>query len=299
MVAKARDDLSEKLLREPSGRDQDVYERVIIEGHTQREAAAEFGISQGRVCQIVKRVTLWIQQTPGDDDELSPQERLRLARYVCRKQLEHAWREAMREWRRSIEPQETVRVIEKPAGRTYEKTIRPGRGNVAALARAGVLVERICCFRGFNPAKDNAAYLQGAAEKRPSQEEFRARLQAILGPMQVRQQAAERKAVKQTAEAAIKEAARADNASAPILASPPPSEDYSEFRPGKSSGDVSASTLSDCAATTCAVFEVQKRAQNLHAKKANQTSATPPETHHGPRPIRWLGVTDGNLDWSW
>ena len=69
MVASINQQTDFKPLREPSARNQDVYQRVVIEGLTQREAAAEFGVSQGRVCQIVKRVGLWIQQTPGDDEE--------------------------------------------------------------------------------------------------------------------------------------------------------------------------------------------------------------------------------------
>ena len=62
-------------------------------------------------------------------------------------------------------------MIEKPTSRIHVKVVRPGRGHVAALAIAGKFAERICCFRGFNPAKDNAAYLPDPP-KEISAEEF-------------------------------------------------------------------------------------------------------------------------------
>ena len=67
----------ERIRRAPSFRDQEIYARVQTQNRTQRQAAEEFGISQGRVCQVIKRVTAWIAETGGAAAaKFTPQEKL-------------------------------------------------------------------------------------------------------------------------------------------------------------------------------------------------------------------------------
>ncbi len=56
------DDLRSQLEQLPSERDWAVYRAVHIEQWTTREVAAELGISQTRVCQIVQRTAAFVAQ---------------------------------------------------------------------------------------------------------------------------------------------------------------------------------------------------------------------------------------------
>src|SRR3954449_1247261 len=50
----------------PSARDFQVFHRAAIEGQPTREVAWQFEISQTRVCQIVKRVRVWLWEVLPD-----------------------------------------------------------------------------------------------------------------------------------------------------------------------------------------------------------------------------------------
>ena len=50
----------------PIHRDFQVYQRVILEAATTRQAAADFSVSQTRIRQIVQRVSQWLAETTCD-----------------------------------------------------------------------------------------------------------------------------------------------------------------------------------------------------------------------------------------
>src|SRR5262245_22686650 len=85
----------------PSGRNFEVYEAVIVGGKSTHEAAQRFGLSQTRVCQIVKRIQAWQTQVLASDEHLTDEEQLRLAKSIAAHRLNHLYCEVMSAWRRS------------------------------------------------------------------------------------------------------------------------------------------------------------------------------------------------------
>src|SRR3954463_16340931 len=67
----------------PSHRDFEVYQRVVIEGASTRQAAGEFSLSQTRIRQIVRRVTQWLPANPPPQDEATDAAYLRHAQHVA------------------------------------------------------------------------------------------------------------------------------------------------------------------------------------------------------------------------
>jgi hypothetical protein len=52
--------------RRPSFRYLDIYRLVVARGFTQRQAARSFGVTPARICQVVRRVRRWVDQSIGD-----------------------------------------------------------------------------------------------------------------------------------------------------------------------------------------------------------------------------------------
>src|SRR5262245_61096342 len=77
----------------PSGRDFDVFAAVIVGGQTTRQAAAEFKLSQTRVCQIVERVRTWQAEVLMADNPPTEERRLQLAKCVAAGRLDHLYSE--------------------------------------------------------------------------------------------------------------------------------------------------------------------------------------------------------------
>jgi hypothetical protein len=85
----------------PSQRNRDVFAAVAM-GKSHSEAAAEFGLTQPRVTQIMRQVREWSTQVAGGElGEYNEVQRLRLAEETLRIQFDSAMRMAMQEWRKS------------------------------------------------------------------------------------------------------------------------------------------------------------------------------------------------------
>jgi len=52
--------------RRPSFRSLDIYRLVVARGLKQREVAGSFGVTPARICQVVRRVRRWVDQSIGD-----------------------------------------------------------------------------------------------------------------------------------------------------------------------------------------------------------------------------------------
>ena len=85
----------------PSGRDFDVFSAVIVGGQTTRQAAAQFKVSQTRICQIARRVQAWQAEVVPADGGLPEERRLCLAKQVAAARLDHLYGEMMAAWRSS------------------------------------------------------------------------------------------------------------------------------------------------------------------------------------------------------
>jgi hypothetical protein len=83
----------------PSGRDFQVYERVVVQTASTRDVAKEFSLSQTRVRQIVKRVAQWLLQELPTASEAADAAHLRLSQHMAADRLEGLFCEAMTGWR--------------------------------------------------------------------------------------------------------------------------------------------------------------------------------------------------------
>jgi hypothetical protein len=84
------------------GRKLKVYERYLEGTCTQRQVAEEFGITPGRVCQLIHEMDAEILE--GFSEKRGA---LKARQYG---QLEHVAREAMRAWEQSQKPSETTKT---------------------------------------------------------------------------------------------------------------------------------------------------------------------------------------------
>lgn len=145
-------------LRSPIKRNCDIYRAVVIEGGSAREQARLHKLTPARINQICAAVEKFYSRLPPDEqDDFTQAERGQHLRRQYIEQLEFQWREAMTEWRRSQEQQESLKISSeepaaegiKRAGKRVAVSTRKARaGCVAALALAGRLLERIFKLRG-------------------------------------------------------------------------------------------------------------------------------------------------------
>jgi len=83
----------------PTYRDFQVYQRVVIEGASTRQAASEFSRSQTRIRQIVQRVSEWLSDNLPPQDEATDAACLRHAQHVAADRLTYFYSLAMDGWR--------------------------------------------------------------------------------------------------------------------------------------------------------------------------------------------------------
>ena len=84
----------------PSGRDFQVYQRVIVDAASTRQAASEFSVSQTRVRQVVQRVSQWLTQELPAASKENDQVQLWLAKHVAADRLQALLGETMDGWRK-------------------------------------------------------------------------------------------------------------------------------------------------------------------------------------------------------
>ena len=85
----------------PTGRDFEVYSAVRVQERTTREVAAEFKISQTRVCQIVERVALFMLEAVPEATEQNHAKRVQLAEQVAAMRVQHLYGTAVRDYEAS------------------------------------------------------------------------------------------------------------------------------------------------------------------------------------------------------
>jgi len=132
---------SERFSRQaPGERDLQIYAAVRVDGRRQVEVAAEFGISQGRVSQIVRRVNRW-RVGMGIEADLEHRDRRSVDRWLEQLRIEKLYEETMELYRRSQEPRRRERTVTGKSGQTRTETIDHQPGNLQCLKLAGRLIE--------------------------------------------------------------------------------------------------------------------------------------------------------------
>src|SRR5438067_10168685 len=79
--------MSTSLSFPPSQRDFLVYQRVVVEAVSTRQAAGEFSLSQTRIRQLVQRVTQWLTENLPPQDDATDAAYLRHAQHVAADRL--------------------------------------------------------------------------------------------------------------------------------------------------------------------------------------------------------------------
>ncbi len=119
----------------PGERDFQVFERVVVEGATTRQAAAEFGLSQSRIVQIRQRVAEWIGKEVPPTESLTARQRLVLAGRIAEQRIDFLYSEVMEAWRASQGSHTIIRNGDN--GET--QITRDSHGDVRYLAMAARL----------------------------------------------------------------------------------------------------------------------------------------------------------------
>ncbi len=132
---------SERFPRQaPSERDLQVYAAVRVDGRRQVDVAAEFGLSQGRVSQIVRCVNQW-RAGLGIDAELERRDRKSVDRWLEQLRIEKLYEETMELFRRSQSPRRKERRGKSHRGEWTTETLDHQPGNLQCLKLAARLIE--------------------------------------------------------------------------------------------------------------------------------------------------------------
>jgi hypothetical protein len=83
----------------PSARDFQIYQFLLLDGASTRQAAADFSLSQTRIRQIVLRVTHWLAENLPKPTEAEDAAYIRLAQHIAADRLQLLYGEAMHGWR--------------------------------------------------------------------------------------------------------------------------------------------------------------------------------------------------------
>src|SRR6266516_2580502 len=91
--------MSQSLSLPPSQRDFQVYQRVVVEAVSTRQAAGEFSLSQTRIRQLIQRVIQWLTENLPPQSDTTDAAYLRHAQHVAADRLTFFYSEAMDGWR--------------------------------------------------------------------------------------------------------------------------------------------------------------------------------------------------------
>lgn len=121
----------------PSSRSQAIYCRVMIEGCSIEQVAKDCEVGVARIKTIVAEVRRWIRRSPGGNVLDSKTESGLALRQLHIARLEHQWEQTMLAWYRSMQVEETEKVVGDEQGkRKAEKTRRTQTGDVKYLQQA-------------------------------------------------------------------------------------------------------------------------------------------------------------------
>ena len=129
-----------ELPHSPGERDLQIYAAVRVDGRRQVDVAAEFGITQGRVSQIVRRVNQW-RVGMGLEAELERRDRKSVDRWLEQLRIEKLYEETRELYRRSREPRRRERRGKDQRGEWSSETLDHQPGNLQCLKFAGRLIE--------------------------------------------------------------------------------------------------------------------------------------------------------------
>jgi hypothetical protein len=124
--------------RPPSGRDFEVYTRVVVEQSSTRQVARDLEMSQTRVCQVVARVNEYAQRVaPASVSEEDRGRQVYVAQQIAAEQVRYFMRQAQEAFERSIGKQTVVREVEsKGKPKITISTTKISAGDIRYLDQA-------------------------------------------------------------------------------------------------------------------------------------------------------------------
>lgn len=128
-----------KELQPPQLRDRLIFEAVEMNGRGQREVAAEHGVSQPRVAQIVVEVGEWLARVlPQGMKEIATPGRLALGTFLAEARLTHLQQVVMAAWEGSCADRVTRKegLLKNGRGNWWETITVPQSGKVGFLSAA-------------------------------------------------------------------------------------------------------------------------------------------------------------------
>lgn len=131
----------------PSARDREIYELAMEERLPQVELAQRFGLSQGRIAQIVQKVEDWVHAMLRQSDasahaadtagrEWTSGERLQLAEQMAYERVEFVYGQAVEAWKESRRDSSEVRTRQTGKGILEERITKTQTGKAGLLHQA-------------------------------------------------------------------------------------------------------------------------------------------------------------------
>jgi hypothetical protein len=117
-----------------------IYGAVRVDGRRQVDVAAEFGVTQGRVSQIVRKVHRW-RLGMGIAAELERRDRRSVEQWLEQLRIDKLYEETMELYRRSKEPRRKERRGKDHRGEWSSESLDHQSGNLQCLKFAGRLIE--------------------------------------------------------------------------------------------------------------------------------------------------------------
>jgi hypothetical protein len=124
----------------PTERDLEIYAAVRVDGRRQVDVAGQYGITQGRVSQIVRHVNHW-RVGMGADADLEHRDQQTVDRWLDAQRIEKLYEETMELYRRSCQPRRKERRGTDHRGEWTTESIDHQPGNLQCLKLAARLIE--------------------------------------------------------------------------------------------------------------------------------------------------------------
>src|SRR4029453_8570039 len=156
-------------LNPPSSRDFDIYHKVVIDGSKTRTVAMFHQLSQTRVCQLVRRVRLFLRRFQAAADGASSAELVAEARFVAAERLDGMYILAMNAWHASS-CGSTRAVKHEAEPRRSVNTYTSSEGNPRYLSAATRIVSAM--VRLGLPAGQLTEAEAQAADEAPLESDF-------------------------------------------------------------------------------------------------------------------------------
>lgn len=131
----------------PSLRDQQIFTSYHVSGKTQEQLAGDYGLTQCRISQIIRRVAAWRSQAdPEEEGDLSASQQQRLDRWLEHQRLETVIRLALCHFHQEQRTINTTKTTDRGEKSFTEQIRRELPASVQWLKTALRAIEQLSCL---------------------------------------------------------------------------------------------------------------------------------------------------------